>query len=295
MGQSKRLVFFGTEDFSRPFLKMLIDRHYDVAAVVTKPDSRRGRKSKLVEPAVKTLAKKHGIKVFQPNKVAEITEALAALQADFAVLAAYGKILPKRTLDLFEPIGIINIHPSLLPRYRGPSPIEAAIINGDSKTGVSIMKLVAEMDAGPVFVQAELQLASQETKPELYDKLAALGVTALSDSLGDITSGSLKPKPQPNSSVTYTTLLTKEMSFVDPLTDDAYVIERHVRAYLGFPKTKLLINDNVVILTSTKVTESNLPGELVIDCANNTHLLIEKLVAPSGRTMSGADFKRGYC
>jgi methionyl-tRNA formyltransferase len=294
MTSSSKLVFFGTEDFSLPSLRALVDNGYQVVAVVTKPDARRGRKSELVMPAVKAYALEHDIPVLQPSKITEISDTLSALHADAAVLVSYGKIISERIINLFMPVGIINIHPSLLPKYRGPAPIEAAIANGDDETGISIMQLTRGMDEGPVFVQERVVLKGTETKPELYEAFAQHGAELLITHLPAILTGVLKPKPQKNTDVSYTSLLTKQDGRLDPVTDDAYACERKVRAYLGYPKTSLKIQNNDVLVTSAKVVATKSPDELVIECANNTLLRIDKLVAPSGKTMSGAAYLRGY-
>jgi methionyl-tRNA formyltransferase len=294
MKASKKLIFFGTEDFSLPSLKALVESNFNVVAVVTKPDSARGRSKQLVEPVVKTYAMSQSIPVYQPAKLADITDELIALGPDAGVLVSYGKLLPQRTLDLFSPIGIINLHPSLLPRYRGPAPIEAAIVHGDHETGISIMRLTLGMDEGPVFAQEVLPLRGNETKPELTKSLADRGAAFLVEQLPAILSGELLPTPQKNSDVSYTSLLTKKDSVLDPLTDDAYALQCKVRAYLGYPKTRLRIDNTDVIVTSAKVIESLQDDSLVVPCANGTYLEILKLTAPSGKTMSGVDFKRGY-
>ena len=141
------IVFFGTEDFSLVALEALVEAGFPVEVVVTKPDMPKGRGHVLTEPLVKTFAKKHGIQVWQPAKLNDINDDIAKLNNPIGVLVSFGKIIPQKTLDLFTP-GIINVHPSLLPKYRGPSPIEAAILMGDQETGVSIMRLSAQMDAG---------------------------------------------------------------------------------------------------------------------------------------------------
>ncbi len=291
---SKRLVFFGTEDFSLPSLEALVEAGYDIAAVVTKSDTKRGRNQQLTPPAVKQYAAQHSIPVLQPIKLGEHVDELKMLSADGAVLVSYGKILPKRILDVFEPIGIINIHPSLLPKYRGPSPIEAAILNGDTSTGISIMKLTEGMDEGPLYLQTTYPLHGDETKPQLYKTLAKLGAIELLKVLPDILSGTLVPKVQKNSDVSVTSLISKDLGKADHSTDTAEAIERKVRAYLGYPKTRLSYGDNDVIITSAKVVDSPQPNTLTIPCANNTYLRVDELIAPSGKIMSGADYLRGY-
>ena len=166
--KSPKIAFFGTEDYSLDVLRALVDNNFSIACVITKPDSKRGRGHKLVEPPVKAFAKEHHIPVLQPQKVNEIAGYIKDLQPITGVLVAYGKIIPQSIIDLFYP-GIINVHPSLLPKYRGPSPIESAIINRDNETGVSIMKLDAQMDAGPIYTQIHKKLSGAETKPQLYN------------------------------------------------------------------------------------------------------------------------------
>lgn len=294
MPRSSKLVFFGTEDFSLPSLKALFDAGYDIAAVVTKPDTKRGRGKQLVEPTVKTFAKANNIMVLQPRKLTEIEKELTKIDAGAGVLVSYGKILPQKILDIFETVGIVNIHPSLLPKYRGPAPIEAAIEHGDEMTGISIMKLTAGMDEGPIFVQNKYPLAGTETRPELTASLAEEGAKLLVESLPSILDGSLKPTKQKNSDVSYTSLISKPDGILDPATDDAYVIERKIRAHLGFPKSRIKIRNNDVILTAAKVVNEPSSKTLTITCSNNTYLEVCELIAPSGKSMSGADYLRGY-
>lgn len=293
MSKLSKLVFFGTEDFSLPTLKALVDNGYNVCAVVTKPDTRRGRGKQLVEPAVKTYAAEHNIVVLQPERLSDIQTELESMAPDAGVLVSYGKILPQRTLDVFAPIGIINIHPSLLPKYRGPAPIEAAILNGDETTGISIMQLTAGMDEGPIFAQTTYPLTGKETKPDLNKALSQKGAEYLLENLDDILSGELAPTPQQKNDVSYTTLITKQDGFMSPVTDTAHAIERNVRAYLGYPKTRLTIKNTDVIITSVKVVESLSSAPLVVECADSTYLAIDQLIAPSGKTMSGDAYLRG--
>lgn len=294
MTKLSKLVFFGTEDFSLPSLKALIGHDFNVVAVVTKPDFKRGRGKKLEQPAVKQYALEHGIQVFQPEKLKDIRTELEALRPVTGILVSYGKILPEWTINVFDPIGIINVHPSLLPQYRGPAPIEAAILGGDTETGISIMRLDAGMDTGPVFIQERTPLIGSEIKPELATQLAEQGANLLVTTLPAILSGELQPTPQQNDDATYTSLISKDDGIINPLTDTAYAIERKVRAYLTFPKTRLTITNNDVIITSAKVVKKNDESKLIIPCAENTYLEILTLIAPSGKAMSGEAYLRGY-
>lgn len=289
---SETIIFFGTEDFSLTVLEGLIEAGYSIAAVVTKPDSKKGRGRQLVMPSVKVLAQKHDITVWQPVKVAEINENVAALGAVTGVLVSYGKIIPKSTIDLFTP-GIINVHPSLLPKYRGPSPIESAIKNGDTKTGVSIMQLTAAMDAGPVYTTSKHALTGTETRAELYRSLAVEGTDLLLETLPAIMDGSLAPLPQNEAEATYCKLLQKEDAELDLSLLTAQEAERRVRAHLGFPKSKTAINGNSIIVTKAHVSpEQKTPLDLM--CRDGAFLTVDELIAPSGRYMNGAAFLRGY-
>ena len=291
MNTSKTILFFGTDDFSVPTLQALIDAHYSVVAVVTKPDSKQGRGQILTPPAVKVLAEKHGIPVWQPTQVSDITDDIRELQPVVGVLSSYGKIIPQSILDLFEP-GIINVHPSLLPKYRGPSPIESAITNGDRQTGVSIMQLTKRMDAGPVYRQEILQLAGTETHPILYDKLSHLGANLLVSILPAIIEDGMKPTPQEEDGVSYSKLLKKSDAFIDPSHLTADEIERRVRAYTTFPRTKYTLFNQAIIITKAHVAEED--EGLSLKCRDGRFLAIDELIGPSGKRMSGADFKNGY-
>ncbi len=288
---SKTIVFFGTDAFSVSALRHLIDAGYSIGAVITKPDTRSGRGQQLTAPAVKTLALEHNLTVLQPTRLDEITEPIQALGDVIGVLSSFGRIIPQRIIDLFTP-GIVNVHPSLLPQYRGPSPIETAIVNGDTETGVSIMLLTAEMDAGPVYVQSPYALNGTETQTELYQHLADLGSSLLIQQLPRIIDGSLVPQPQ-TGEATYTSLLQKSDALVDPLTIDAAQLARRVRAYLTFPKTKLTLSGQLVTVTVAHASEEP-TGVLDVRCADGQYLAIDELIAPSGRRMDAAAFLNGY-
>jgi methionyl-tRNA formyltransferase len=259
--------------------------------VATKPDSRGGRGQKTIVPEVKQIVDKHGIAVWQPEKVAEIDTKIANLKPTHGILVAYGKIIPQATIDLF-PGGIINVHPSLLPKYRGPSPIESAILNGDSDTGVSIMRLSAGMDAGPIYAQVRIELDGSETRPQLYEQLAQSGADLLLERLPAIIEGWLTPKPQDDKLATYSRLLKKEDGWID-WTKPAETYEHQIRAFLGFPKSRTKLHGYEVVMTKARVAQSADDGSLVMKCQPGWLEILE-LTAPSGRSMSGADFLRGY-
>ncbi len=299
MTVSKRLVFFGNERLvsglqrsDTPLLLGLIERGYDIAAVIVNNTEAVSRNARSLEVA--EVATAHNIPVLSPDKPADIIGELQAMNADAAILSAYGRIIPQRVIDVFSPVGIINIHPSLLPRHRGSTPIETTILAEDTTAGVSIMQLTAGMDEGPVYGQVSVDLTGNETKFDLYDTLSTKGAALLFDLIPPILDGSLLPSPQSTSGVSYTTQVSKKDSFVDPTTESASTIERKVRAYLGFPKTKIHYVSSDVILTAAKVVNAPIENELCISCGDNTTLLIEELQAPNGKRMSGSAYLRGY-
>lgn len=289
---SAKIVFFGTEDFSLTTLTGLIEAGYTIAAVVTKPDNKKGRGQQLVAPQVKVLATRFNIPVWQPAKLTEIEDDIKSLGQVTGILVSYGKIIPQSIIGLFTP-GIINIHPSLLPKYRGPSPIESAIKNGDTVTGVTIMQLSAEMDAGPIYTAKEHSLQVTETRPELYHALADVGTNLLLETLPRIIDGSLHPTPQDATRATYCQLLQKTDATLDPTTLTAAQAERQIRAHIGFPKSKLTLINQQVIVTKAHVAEQP-KTPLDVICEDGAYLCIDELIAPSGRRMSAEAFLNGY-
>ena len=242
--------------------------------------------------AVKTYAIAHNIPVLQPTKLKDIADDIKALGSPLGILVSYGRIIPESIIELFTP-GIINVHPSLLPIYRGSSPIESAIAHRDSKTGVTIMQLAKEMDAGPIYTQAPYALDGTETKPELYTVLFTLGTNLLISALPNIISGDLQPTPQDEQTASYCSLLSKQDGELDLTTLTPGEAEARVRAYLGYPRSRLHVGPYSVIVTKAHgVMTKNTPLDL--ECANGAFLTVDELVAPSGKTMSGADFLRGY-
>ncbi len=292
MNTSKTIVFFGTEDFSLTVLTALIEAGYTIGAVVTKPDSKKGRGQQLTAPPVKILATKHSIPVWQPTMLIEISEDIKALGGPAGVLVSYGKIIPQSIIDLFTP-GIINVHPSLLPKYRGPTPIESAIKNGDTETGVSIMELTAKMDAGPVYTAKKQPLEGIETQIDLYQTLAVVGSDLLLETLPRILDESLQPQAQQEDIVTYCTLLTKEDAWLDLQALTAAQAERQIRAHLSFPKSKLKINGVDVIITKSHIS-NNQKTPLDIECQDGVFLSVDELIAPSGKRINAEAFLRGY-
>jgi methionyl-tRNA formyltransferase len=290
---SRTIIFFGTDDFSLVVLEGLINAGYDIAAVVTKPDHRSGRGHLLIYSSVKKFAIDNNMIIWQPTKIADINKDIQMLGENVTgVLASFGKLIPESTIKLFNP-GIINIHPSLLPKYRGPSPIESVIKNGDEQTGVTIMKLATTMDTGPIYGQTTYKLSKHETSQQLRKKLSQAGSDLLVELMPSILDESLIPIPQNDKQATYCQLITKDDAWLKPNEVTADQAERIIRAFLGYPKTKITIENNIIIITKAHAANKQ-TTQLDILCSDNNYLAIDQLVAPSGHTMTAHDFINGY-
>lgn len=291
--KSKTIVFFGTENFSLASLKALVENKFSVAAVVTKPDSRRGRSKTDTFPEVKKYALEQKIPVWQPNKISEIQPKIKELgENPTGVLVSFGKIIPKEIIDFFDP-GIINLHPSLLPKYRGSTPIETAILNGDQEIGVSLMQLDPKMDAGPIYSQEKIDINGQIwSKQEYYKILSNLGNKILIRDLPRIMTHDLIPTPQNEADATYTRLLDKNDALVNPTKINASELERKIRAHQSFPKTKIVFEDQELIILKAKIAD--VASENTLSCKNNTLLEIISLRSvKTGKQMTLAQFKAG--
>lgn len=299
-----KLVFFGNERLvsglsstTAPVLNALIDHGYDIAAVVAHHSDTRSRNGRPLEVA--QVAEEHGIPLLTPDRPLDIHDQLSGLNAEAGVLVAYGKILPQKLIDLF-PRGIINVHPSLLPHYRGPTPLEAPILNGDSKSGVSIMALAAKMDAGPIYAQAEFPISATDTKFDIYEKASALSKDLLIDTLPSILDGSLQPTPQDEANATFCQLINKDDGRID-WSQPAEIIERKIRAFIEWPQSRARLNELDIIITAAHVVDENgKPGEHKIDEGKLVVFTGEKALAidslkPSGKKeMPVQAFLAGY-
>lgn len=230
-----RIVFWGTPSFSVLALEKLLSKRCNVAAIVTNPDAVTGRKKITAPPPVKTVAVKHGIPVLQPDTLKDevFAASLKGYNPDIFIVAAYGKIIPLPILSLARH-GALNIHPSLLPKWRGPSPVESAILAGEKETGVTIMQMDEKMDHGPIILQKEVRIGEDETRITLYEKLFSLGAELLVKIMPRWIEGKITPIAQDHTGATYSKILTREDGklFWD---NPAKVLERQVRAYAGWP------------------------------------------------------------
>ena len=289
----------GSPDFALPTLKALAE-HYDVVGVVTQPDRASGRGRELKAPPVKTLARELGIPVMQPEKLRlpEAMEQLRAWTPDLIVVAAFGQILKKDVLELPR-FGCINVHASLLPRWRGAAPINAAILHGDKETGVTIMQMDVGLDTGPMLSQRSIPLTPEDTAGSAFEKLSALGADLLIETLPDYLSGKLTPTPQPEEGVTYAPMLKKEQGQLD-FTHDANELERRVRAFNPWPGAFMELDGVLLKIHRARVEAGNasMAQRLVVQNqpavgARGGILILEEVQPAGKKSMSGSSFLAG--
>jgi methionyl-tRNA formyltransferase len=296
-----RVLFWGTPEFAAAPLRALIGEGFEVAAVVTQPDKPQGRTRKMVAPPVKQIALEEKIPCFQPATArdAELGEMLSVMEPDISVVVAYGHILPKRIIDLPQ-LGTLNIHASLLPALRGAAPIQAAIRQGLTETGVSIMRMVPALDAGPVIMQAPTQILDDETYGELQLRLSEVGALTLIEALTLISLGEATEMPQDDSLATYAPKVTRDDAKID-WTLDATEVSRTIRAYDPKPGSFTTRNGADVKVFGPRVIKNTggKPGQVIsadrelIVAAGNDAIRISD-VQPSGRSrMTAAEWARG--
>jgi methionyl-tRNA formyltransferase len=249
------VVFFGTPRFAVPTLQHLLDTPHVVAGVVTQPDRPRGRGHKVTFAPVKVLALERHIPVIQPERLkpAEVADALRAWSADVAVVAAYGRIIPEHLLTIPR-LGIVNVHASLLPKYRGAAPVHRAVMNGDTETGVTIMRVVRELDAGPMLAKVTRPIGPDETSDVVEEALAELGARLLVDVLDQMAAGGTHEEPQDESQATYAPRLLKEEGLID-WSQSAAQIHNRVRGLYPWPHAYSFLNGARLIVRRSKVLE----------------------------------------
>jgi methionyl-tRNA formyltransferase len=261
--------------------------------VVTKTPQEKGRGRVVTPTAVEELAiALPDVTLLHANTKKELDDIIAQLETPLAgVLVSYGVIVSPFVLNRFTP-GIINFHPSLLPAYRGPSPIETAILNGERATGVSVMKLESAMDAGPVYAQKLLILDGTETPQSLYARIVTETADWFAQQLQAILDERLDAQTQDDSQATYTKIIKKQDGVLRPDEKTATELEHQVRAHQLFPKSRIIINGRDLIITKSHVTDQDDSG-LVIPCVSDTLLAIDELIAPNGKKMSADAYVRG--
>ena len=302
-----RIVFMGTPDFAVPSLEGLIGAGHQVCGVFCQPDKPVGRhQNKLQAPPVKQTALKHGIPVFQPTKLRDGTALaqLKELDPELIVVAAYGRILPDDILEL-PPMGCINVHSSLLPKYRGAAPINWAILNGEEETGVTIMDVAHDLDAGDILLQRSTPIDPLEDAPSLYARLAKLGGELLLEAVAGLEAGTILRIPQDHSAHTLAPMLSKALSPVD-WKRSARQIHDQIRGLVPWPGASTdVLTGQPVKLWAARVLEERTqarPGSvleagergILMACGDGGVLQILELQAPGSRRMKAADYLRGH-
>ena len=296
-----RIVFMGTPDFAVPSLQALLDAGHEVCAVYTQPDKPQGRKQVLTAPPVKELALQRGIPVYQPAtlKNEEEQAKLRALAPEVIIVVAYGKLLPKAVLDI-PPRGCINVHGSLLPRWRGAAPIQWSIIAGDQKAGVTTMQMAEGLDTGDMLLTYETEIGARETAGELFDRLAQAGAALLVETLEKL--DSITPRPQDDSQSCYAHMLDKQMAVID-WTKSAREIDCLIRGLSPWPiALSTLAGARLKIYAAEPVPGTGKPGEvlesdpkkgLTVACGAGA-LALHEVQLVGGKRMKSADFLRGH-
>ena len=298
-----RIVFMGTPDFAAASLKELLDKGFDVAAVYTQPDKPKGRGMEMAFSPVKEIALENHLPVYQPQKLSESSavDELKALEPDILVVVAYGKILPDSILSIPK-YGAINVHGSLLPKYRGAAPIQWAVLNGDKVTGVSTMYLASEMDTGDVIYTSETEIGEFETSGELFDRLMDMGAKLLVKTLNDIESGTAPRTAQDHANASYVKMLDKSHCPIDWTKSPREVI-KWIYGLQPWPVATMELEDKTFRVFAADYTETKTdkaPGEIVsagncgieVACANGETVMIKELQAPGKKRMTAADFLR---
>ena len=294
-----RLIFAGTPDFAVPSLRALIEAGYRPGLVLTQPDRPAGRGQQLQPPPVKRLALEQGLAVEQPERLDGIRDSLERLKPEIVVVVAYAHKIPYWLLTL-PPMGVLNVHASLLPKYRGASPVAAALLNGDEETGVSIMRLAEGWDTGPVFRQRALDIQPDDDAGTLTDKLAQLGAELLVEVVNLRARGMVTPKPQDESKASYAPKLKKEDGRID-WTKPAERLAREVRAYNPWPGSFTLLDGKLLKVLKARQAASSkrqeppgtvLPGLLV--ATGDGELALERVQLEGRRPMKADEFVRGH-
>ena len=300
-----KYIFFGTPKFAAIVLEKLINTGYIPEAVICNPDELVGRKQILTPPPVKSFIIEHGtwnIKIFQPIKLdSSFKFQVSGLKPDLAIVAAYGKILPKEILEIPKH-GFINIHGSLLPKYRGASPIQSAILNGDKETGITIMKVDEEIDHGPIISNVKIQISDDDTYEILSQKLAVTGAELLTKVIPDYIYGKIEPVAQDHSKATYTKIIKKEDGKID-WSKSAEEIERMTRAFYPWPTAWAIWNNKILKIIRADITGGNNheigqifltnKKELAVKCGSGS-LIIKKMQLEGGKILSAKEFLNGH-
>ncbi|WP_194165596.1 methionyl-tRNA formyltransferase [Oceanobacillus sp. CFH 90083] len=289
----KRIVFMGTPDFAVPVLQKIIENKYEVVLVVTQPDRPKGRKKIITPPPVKEEALKHGIEVFQPEKLRDDYQALINAKPDLIITAAYGQLLPKEVLDI-APFGAINVHASLLPELRGGAPIHYSIMQGKKTTGVTIMYMAEKLDAGDILTQVEVEIEDTDHVGILHDKLAGAGSDLLIDTLPDLFAGNITPVKQDEAFATFASNIKREQEKID-WNKPAREIYNQIRGLHPWPVAFTTYQGKVMKIwwgeEGSESSSARTAGEIInrdsesftVQCGDGTSMKITE-IQPAGKT-----------
>ncbi len=286
-----KIIYFGNEQLAQgikpktPIFDALVEAGYDICVLILPNAHTR-------QPfAIAKRAEKLGIPIYYTKNNAEINEIIAKYQPEIGVLSAFGKIIKDETIAAF-PRGILNIHPSLLPKYRGTTPIESALLNNDKETGVSVMRLAHDMDAGNILAQESVQITPETTKQSLYESLATTGAKLLIATLPGALAGKTNEKTQDDSAATFTKPLDKSMSQLN-LAKPAQTLWNEIRAFAGFPKSKTTILNTPCTITEAHISDK---AETAIDlrCEDGKYLIIDRLIPENSKPMDAKSFLNGH-
>ncbi len=298
-----KVIFLGTPSFAVPSLNALIKSNHQLLAVVTQPDKKIGREQKIAFSPVKQLALDNGVKVLQYNKIRlEGVDELKSLNPDIMVSCAYGQILSKEIIDI-APHGIINVHGSLLPKYRGAAPIQQAVIDGEKETGITIMQTETGIDTGDILSVVKTPIGEDETSGELFDRLSLLGAELLIETLDKIEKGDITPIKQDERLATHVSMIKKEDGLIN-WSDDALTLFNKVRGMNPWPIAFTLFNGKILKIYKSSVVKTNYDGKtgqivccdlkngIVVKCGNDC-LKIEELQLEGGKRLTARDFLLG--
>ena len=275
--QALKIIFIGTPEFGATVLEELIKGGFPPILVITETDKPSGRKQAITPPPVKITAQKYDIPVLQPKNIKNLDLEIKNLKPDLGILAAYGQILPKNILEIPK-FGFLNVHPSLLPKYRGATPVQSAILNGDKETGVTIMLMDEGIDTGPILSQKKTEIGPNETFQELHDRLAILGSELLVDAIHDWIRGQMKVEPQDDDKAVYTKILKREDGLID-WRKSPRELDGHIRALNPWPGAYAIQDKKRIKVLKAKL--------------ENGKLIIEQVQPEGKKPMSYKDFLRG--
>ncbi len=299
-----RIIFFGTPEFAIPSLRTLVQRRFPVDLVVTRPDRRKGRGQKLSPPPVKEAALELGLECFQPENLKDqrVIEDITKRNPDCVVVVAYGEIVPKKLIEAI-PLGAVNVHPSLLPKYRGAAPIQRAIMAGETETGVTVMLLDEGMDSGPILSQMKIPLAPTDTLGSLHDTLSKVGADLLADTLERYFRGEIKPRPQAHEEATFAPAIKKEESLID-WSKGSEGIANLIRAIDPVPGAYTLWEENILKVFAPRVESVHVGGKpgqviesaphgLLVAAGDGRGIRIGEVQLAGQRRMKFSEFARG--